>query len=35
MILKNEKQNENDDRDRADGDDLPIQISLGAFLDGS
>jgi hypothetical protein len=34
VILEKEKQNENDDRDHADRLDLPIQISLRAFLHG-
>ena len=34
-IFENEKQNENDYCDRADRDHLPIQIRLGAFLNGS
>ena len=34
VIFKNEKQNENDHRDHADRLDLPIQISLRAFLHG-
>src|SRR5260370_34935188 len=32
MVFKNEKQNENYDCDYAYGDDLPIQIRFGAFL---
>ena len=35
MIFEEEEQKENDDRNDADGDDLPIQICLGAFLHGS
>ena len=35
VILQEEEQNENDDRDRADRDDLPVEISLRAFLNGA
>ena len=35
VILEEEEQKENDDRDDADGDDLPVQICLRAFLHGS
>jgi len=31
MIFKTEKQKENDDRDRTDGDDLPVEICFRAF----
>ena len=35
MVLENEEKNENDDRDHADRPDLPVEISLCAFLDGT
>ena len=35
MIFKDKKQNKNDGRNRADGDNLAIQIGFRAFLNGS